>query len=141
LRSNPRLTPFSAVALKFVAGYVITAVYSVPPREAFPFIRCRNQRCLAVLFFPSPGFNVAPLGFHPCGFLLRVGWAPTCVFAFPCPGCPCGFPFWQGSVLACTSAFPSPGGRVKHWLALLSFLSGLIKTCPLSSPAETKIHQ
>lgn len=141
MRSNPRLTHFLAVALKFVAGYVITAVYSVLPREAFPFFRFWNQRCLAVLFFPLPGFNVAPLGFRPCGFLLRVGWAPTCVFAFPYPGCPCGFPFWQGSVLACASAFPSPDGQVKLGLALRSFLSGLIKTCPLSSPADTKVHQ
>jgi len=37
--------------------------------------------------------------------------------------------------------FPSPGGQVKPWLARWFFLSGLIKTCPLSSPADANVIQ
>jgi len=142
LRTNSRLTPFAAVALKFAAGYVIVAAYLVQPREASPFFRSLKLRHLAMLLFLSPGFSVLG-GSTLSGFLADLESASTCASAFSSP-----FPL-AGSRLDRIWISPDcsgfvlllSGGAFRRWLALLPSLARRTKSCLLSSPAKANVQQ
>lgn len=145
MQMHPRFTLFSAVALKFAAGYVIRLLTQFRP-EGPPLSSGFHPRFpLRFLSSSNPALIFRLIVAVLTNVLSEVRSDSACASSFRAPVSLARFRFGWVWFLPVALLFPFPSFRsVPTSFRLLfcpSFLPWLIKTCVLSSPAGANIRR
>ena len=142
---HPRFTPFSAVALKFAAGYVIRLFTRFHPGGLPLSSGFHPKFALRFLSSSNPAFMFRLIVVVLANVLSEVRSDSACASSFRAPVSLAGFRFGWVWLLPVALLFPLPSSwSVPTSFRLLfcpSVHPRLIKACVLSSPAGTNIRR